>query len=104
MPGVATASEVMRGLDAGFSRFKFFPAESVGGIGALKALYGPLAACRFCPTGGVTAATAQAWLALPNVPCVGGSWVAPADAIAAGDWPRITALARAAAALGGTPA
>jgi 2-dehydro-3-deoxyphosphogluconate aldolase/(4S)-4-hydroxy-2-oxoglutarate aldolase len=99
LPGVATASEVMRGLDAGFSRFKFFPAESVGGIGALKALYGPLAACRFCPTGGVTAATAQAWLALPNVPCVGGSWVAPAEAIRAGDWPRITALARAAAVL-----
>jgi len=104
LPGVVTASEVMRGLDAGLSRFKFFPAESSGGVGALKALYGPLPACRFCPTGGVTATTAPGWLALPNVLCVGGAWVAPAEAIAAGDWPRITALARAARALGGTPA
>jgi len=104
LPGVVTASEVMRGLDAGLSRFKFFPAESSGGVGALKALYGPLPACRFCPTGGVTATTAPGWLALPNVLCVGGAWVAPAGAIAAGDWPRITALARAARALGGTPA
>jgi 2-dehydro-3-deoxyphosphogluconate aldolase/(4S)-4-hydroxy-2-oxoglutarate aldolase len=104
LPGAATASEVMRGLDAGLSRFKFFPAESSGGTGALKALYGPLPACRFCPTGGVTAATAPAWLALPNVLCVGGAWVAPADALEAADWPRITALARAAAALRGTSA
>jgi 2-dehydro-3-deoxyphosphogluconate aldolase/(4S)-4-hydroxy-2-oxoglutarate aldolase len=99
LPGAATASEVMRGLDAGLSRFKFFPAESSGGVGALKAFYAPLPACRFCPTGGVTAATAPAWLALPNVLCVGGAWVAPADAIRAASWPRITALARAAGAL-----
>ena len=100
LPGVVTAGEVMRGLDAGLDRFKFFPAGTSGGPGALKALYGPLAQCRFCPTGGVTAASAPAWLALPNVLCVGGAWVAPADAVAAGDWAVITALARAAAALG----
>jgi 2-dehydro-3-deoxyphosphogluconate aldolase/(4S)-4-hydroxy-2-oxoglutarate aldolase len=100
LPGVATAGEVMRGLDAGLNRFKFFPAETSGGPGALKALHGPLPQCRFCPTGGVTAASAPAWLALPNVLCVGGAWVAPADAIEAGDWPAITTLARAAAALG----
>jgi 2-dehydro-3-deoxyphosphogluconate aldolase / (4S)-4-hydroxy-2-oxoglutarate aldolase len=100
LPGVVTAGEVMRGLDAGLDRFKFFPAETSGGPGALKALYGPLAQVRFCPTGGVTAASAPVWLALPNVLCVGGAWVAPADAIAAGDWAAIAALARAAAALG----
>jgi 2-dehydro-3-deoxyphosphogluconate aldolase/(4S)-4-hydroxy-2-oxoglutarate aldolase len=104
LPGVVTAGEVMRGLDAGLTRFKFFPAESSGGVGALKALYRPLPQCRFCPTGGVTAVSAAAWLVLPNVLCVGGAWVAPADAIAAGDWPRITALARAASALGRQPA
>ncbi|HEX4198303.1 MAG TPA: bifunctional 4-hydroxy-2-oxoglutarate aldolase/2-dehydro-3-deoxy-phosphogluconate aldolase [Caulobacteraceae bacterium] len=101
LPGVVTAGEVMRGLDAGLTRFKFFPAESSGGAAALKALNGPFAACRFCPTGGVTAASAPAYLALPNVACVGGAWVAPADAVKAGDWARITALARAAAAFGG---
>jgi 2-dehydro-3-deoxyphosphogluconate aldolase/(4S)-4-hydroxy-2-oxoglutarate aldolase len=100
LPGVVTAGEVMRGLDAGLDRFKFFPAETSGGPGALKALQGPLPGCRFCPTGGITAASAPAWLALPNVLCVGGAWVAPADAVAAGDWPAITALAQAAAALG----
>jgi 2-dehydro-3-deoxyphosphogluconate aldolase/(4S)-4-hydroxy-2-oxoglutarate aldolase len=100
LPGVVTAGEIMRGLDAGLDRFKFFPAETSGGPGALKALYGPFAQCRFCPTGGVSAATAPAWLDLPNVLCVGGAWVAPASAIAAGDWPAITNLARAAAALG----
>ena len=100
LPGVVTAGEVMRGLDAGLTRFKFFPAETSGGVGALKALQAPLPQCRFCPTGGITAASAPAWLALANVPCVGGAWVAPADAIAAKDWPAITALAQAAAALG----
>jgi 2-dehydro-3-deoxyphosphogluconate aldolase/(4S)-4-hydroxy-2-oxoglutarate aldolase len=100
LPGVATAGEVMRGLDAGLTRFKFFPAESSGGAAALKALYGPFAACRFCPTGGVTAASAPSYLALPNVACVGGAWVAPTDAVKAGDWARITELARAASALG----
>ena len=102
LPGVSTASEVMRGLDAGLSRFKFFPAESSGGPAALKALHGPFPTCRFCPTGGVTAANAAAYLALPNVLCVGGGWVAQAAAIDAGDWSAITALARAASALAGT--
>ena len=99
LPGVATATEVMRGLDAGLTRFKFFPAETSGGAPALKALHGPFGAVRFCPTGGISAATAPAYLALPNVACVGGGWVAPADAIAAGDWRRITDLARAARGL-----
>jgi 2-dehydro-3-deoxyphosphogluconate aldolase/(4S)-4-hydroxy-2-oxoglutarate aldolase len=99
LPGVATASEIMRGLDAGIARFKFFPAATSGGAPALKALFGPLPACRFCPTGGITAENAADYLALPNVLCVGGGWTAPAEAIRAGDWPRITALATAAAAL-----
>ena len=99
LPGVATASDLMRGLDAGLNRFKFFPAETSGGAAALKALYGPFGECRFCPTGGVGEKTAPAYLALPNVLCVGGAWVAPADAVRAGDWDRITTLAHAAAAL-----
>lgn len=103
LPGVATASELMRGLDAGLTHFKFFPAETSGGAAALKALHGPFPAARFCPTGGITAKLAPDYLALPNVLCVGGAWVTPPDAIAAGDWGRITALAQAAAALA-TPA
>ena len=99
LPGVATAGELMRGLDAGLTSFKFFPAETSGGAPALKALYGPFADIRFCPTGGITAKSAPDYLALPNVVCVGGGWVAPADAVEAGDWDRITALARAASAL-----
>ncbi len=99
LPGVATAGELMRGLDAGLSHFKFFPAETSGGAAALKALYGPFADIRFCPTGGISAKTAPDYLALPNVVCVGGGWVAPNDAIASGDWGRITELARAAATL-----
>ncbi|MBI1251477.1 MAG: bifunctional 4-hydroxy-2-oxoglutarate aldolase/2-dehydro-3-deoxy-phosphogluconate aldolase [Alphaproteobacteria bacterium] len=99
LPGVATASDIMRGLDLGLSRFKFFPAETSGGAAALKAFAGPFASARFCPTGGVTAQNAGAYFAAGNVVCVGGSWLAPADAIAAGDWGRITDLARAAQAL-----
>ena len=99
LAGIATASDLMRGLDAGLDRFKFFPAENVGGPAAIKALGGPFGDVRFCPTGGVTAQNAPAYLALPNVLCVGGGWVAPSDAIKAGDWGRITALAKAAAAL-----
>ena len=99
LPGVATAGELMRGLDAGLTSFKFFPAETSGGAPALKALYGPFADIRFCPTGGITAKTAPDYLALPNVVCVGGGWVAPNDAIESGDWGRITELARAASAL-----
>jgi 2-dehydro-3-deoxyphosphogluconate aldolase/(4S)-4-hydroxy-2-oxoglutarate aldolase len=76
LPGVATASDIMRGLDLGFDRFKFFPAVASGGIPALKALAAPFSQCRFCPTGGITEATAPDWLALEAVLCVGGSWVA----------------------------
>ena len=99
IPGIATASELMRGLEHGWQRFKFFPAESSGGIGALKGFAGPFAQVRFCPTGGIHAAKAPAYLGLPNVACVGGSWMLPADALAASDWARIGGLARAVAAL-----
>jgi 2-dehydro-3-deoxyphosphogluconate aldolase/(4S)-4-hydroxy-2-oxoglutarate aldolase len=100
LPGVATASEVMRALVAGHRALKFFPAVPAGGVPALKALAGPFPDVRFCPTGGVDAANAAAFLALPTVPCVGGSWVAPAQAVAAKDWSAIEVLARAAAAMG----
>ncbi len=99
LPGVATATELMAGLAAGYTHFKLFPANVVGGAAALKAFASPFAQARFCPTGGVSAENAGDYLALPNVLCVGGSWVAPAEAIRAGDWDRITALARAACAL-----
>src|ERR671918_1400557 len=101
LPGALTSSEVMILLERGYRCIKFFPAEPAGGIAYLKALAAPLPEARFCPTGGIDAARAPRYLALPNVLCVGGSWVAPGDAVAAGDWPRITALARTAAALGG---
>lgn len=100
LPGTATVSEAMAVLEAGFSEMKFFPAEASGGAAYLKSLASPLPAARFCPTGGVTAASAPSYLALPNVGCVGGSWLTPADALAAGDWDRVAALAREAAALG----
>ena len=99
LPGVATATEIMKGLDMGLSRFKFFPAETSGGAAAVAAFAGPFPACRFCPTGGIGLSTAGAYLALQNVSCVGGSWLAPAAAVQAGDWDRIEALARAASAL-----
>ena len=99
LPGVATASELMAGMAAGLSAFKFFPAAQAGGIDGLKALGGPFPHARFCPTGGVTAANAAAYLALPNVACVGGSWLAPREMIAAGDFAKIEQLARAASAL-----
>ena len=99
IPGIATASELMRGLEHGWRRFKFFPAESSGGIAALKGFGGPLPMARFCPTGGIDAAKAPNYLALPNVACVGGSWMVPADAVKAGDWARIGALASEAASL-----
>ena len=95
LPGIATAGEIMRGMDLGLSHFKFFPAETSGGVPALKALTGPFGKAKFCPTGGITAATAPDWLALPQVLCVGGSWVAPKGSSAE----EITALARDAAAL-----
>ncbi|ESJ03147.1 MULTISPECIES: bifunctional 4-hydroxy-2-oxoglutarate aldolase/2-dehydro-3-deoxy-phosphogluconate aldolase [Cupriavidus] len=99
LPGVATASEAMAALEAGFTFLKFFPAEAAGGMPMLKSLNGPLPRLRFCPTGGIDAARAPGYLALPNVVCVGGSWVVPKDAVASGDWARIRALAEQAAAL-----
>ncbi|WP_296818572.1 bifunctional 4-hydroxy-2-oxoglutarate aldolase/2-dehydro-3-deoxy-phosphogluconate aldolase [Brevundimonas sp.] len=99
LPGVATASELMAGLQAGLSTFKFFPAVPAGGTAMLKAWAGPFADARFCPTGGIDVATAPEFLALPNVLCVGGGWVAPKPLIDAGDWAGITRLARSAAAL-----
>ncbi len=98
LPGIATASELMLALEHGFDRLKFFPAETSGGPAAIKALGAPFAGVRFCPTGGIGLQNAAAYLALPNVACVGGSWLAPADALAAQDWGRIEALARAAVA------
>ncbi len=99
LPGAATASEVMRLREAGYFRQKFFPAEQAGGAAMLKGWGAPLPDVVFCPTGGITAANAQDYLSLPNVGCVGGSWVAPAKMIAEKDWAGIEALARAAAAL-----
>ncbi|HSM22547.1 MAG TPA: bifunctional 4-hydroxy-2-oxoglutarate aldolase/2-dehydro-3-deoxy-phosphogluconate aldolase [Rubrivivax sp.] len=99
LPGVATASEVMAANADGYNFLKLFPATAVGGIPLLKALAGPFADVAFCPTGGITAETAPQFLALPNVKVCGGSWLTPDDAVKAGDWPRITALARAASAL-----
>ncbi len=103
LPGVATPGEVMQARADGHALLKFFPAMAAGGLEMLRALAGPFPDVAFCPTGGVTAANAAQFLALPNVALVGGSWLAPADAVAAGDWGRITALARAAAALRGGP-
>lgn len=99
LPGAVTASEVMRALELGFTMLKFFPAESSGGVRALKALAGPLPAVGFCPTGGVGPANVRDYLATPNVVCVGGSWIAPETDVARGDWPAIQARAREAAAL-----
>jgi len=99
LPGVMTPSDVIAARAAGFNELKLFPAQQAGGIGMLRALAGPFPDVTFCPTGGVSAATAPDFLALPNVACVGGSWLTPRDAIDAGDWARITALAREATAL-----
>lgn len=96
LPGVANAGDIMRGLDLGLDRFKFFPAESSGGLKALKALAGPFGQIRFCPTGGITLASAPDWLAEPAVLCVGGSWIVPQGAP---DLTAIEAAARAASAL-----
>ena len=99
LPGTATASEVMAVLESGVTEMKFFPAEASGGITYLKSLASPLPQARFCPTGGITVESAPRYLALPNVGCVGGTWLTPADAVAAGDWARVESLARAAAGL-----
>ena len=93
LPGVMTPSEAMGARDRGFSTLKLFPARPAGGIALLKAMAGPLADLAFCPTGGISSNDFRDYLALPNVLCVGGSWVAPRDAIRAGDWQRITQLA-----------
>ena len=96
LPGIANAGDIMRGLDLGLDRFKFFPAEASGGLKALQALAAPFHQVRFCPTGGITPETAPAWLAHPSVLCVGGSWLVPKGTV---DPPRIQEAARAAAAL-----
>ena len=93
LPGVMTPSEAMGARDRGFSTLKLFPARPAGGIALLQAMAGPLADLAFCPTGGISSNDFRDYLALPNVLCVGGSWVAPRDAIRAGDWQRITQLA-----------
>lgn len=98
LPGIANAGDIMRGLDLGLDHFKFFPAEASGGIAALKALAAPFGEARFCPTGGITEATAADWLAMPSVLCVGGSWIVPP-----GPGPDVELVARnalAASALG----
>ncbi len=93
LPGVATGSEIMAAQEGGYTELKFFPAMQAGGAAMLKAWSGPFGDVKFCPTGGVSTANANEFLALPNVACVGGSWLTPADAIAQGDWVRITQLA-----------
>ncbi|MDC6176680.1 bifunctional 4-hydroxy-2-oxoglutarate aldolase/2-dehydro-3-deoxy-phosphogluconate aldolase [Ralstonia solanacearum] len=99
LPGIATPSELILAQEFGLNTLKFFPAEAAGGIPMLKSIHGPFGDVRFCPTGGITPKTAPDYLALPNVVCVGGSWMVPKDKIAAGDWAGITALASEAAAL-----
>ncbi|MCF3962509.1 bifunctional 4-hydroxy-2-oxoglutarate aldolase/2-dehydro-3-deoxy-phosphogluconate aldolase [Streptomyces fuscigenes] len=99
LPGVSTTSEVVALLERGITEMKFFPAQAAGGIPYLKSLSGPLPRARFCPTGGVTAESAPDYLALPNVSCVGGTWMVPQDAVEAGDWDRVEALAREASTL-----
>jgi 2-dehydro-3-deoxyphosphogluconate aldolase/(4S)-4-hydroxy-2-oxoglutarate aldolase len=99
LPGVSTVSEVMALLEHGITAMKFFPAEPSGGPAYLKALHGPLPQVRFCPTGGITTANAPGYLKLPNVGCVGGSWLTPAEAVRGGEWTRIESLARETTAL-----
>lgn len=99
LPGVSTVSEAMRLAERGLRALKFFPAEQSGGAAYLKSISGPLPDLRFCPTGGISPANAKTYLSLPNVGCVGGSWLTPADAQAAGDWGRIEALAQDTTAL-----
>lgn len=101
LPGTSTVSEVLAVLEAGFTDMKFFPAEAAGGAPWLKSVAAPVPDARFCPTGGITAASAPAYLALPNVGCVGGSWLTPADVVGRGDWAEVERRARGAAALAG---
>lgn len=100
LPGVSTVSEVLSLLERGITELKFFPAEAAGGRAFLKSIAGPLPQVRFCPTGGITPITAREYLALPNVGCVGGSWLTPADALLSGDWTCVKQLATDATALG----
>ena len=102
LPGIGTPTEAMTASEHGYTFLKFFPAEALGGVKVLKAYASPLSDITFCPTGGIDMAKAPEYLALSNVICVGGSWVMPADALAAGDWKRIEQLAREAAALAKT--
>lgn len=99
LPGVATASEIMQAHQDGYRAFKFFPAMAAGGIAMLQAWAGPFPQIKFCPTGGIHVGNARDFLALPNVVCVGGSWLTPAAAIAQSNWPEVERLARQAAAL-----
>ena len=99
LPGVATGGEIMAAQEDGLNQLKFFPAVQAGGVAMLKAWSGPFGDVRFCPTGGVTMANAPEFLALPNVVCVGGSWLTPPDSVAAGDWARVTLLAQQACEL-----
>jgi 2-dehydro-3-deoxyphosphogluconate aldolase/(4S)-4-hydroxy-2-oxoglutarate aldolase len=99
LPGVATGSEIMQAQQDGYKQLKFFPALQAGGSAMLKAWNGPFGDVQFCPTGGISPGNAAEFLALPNVACVGGSWLTPADALRSGDWDRITELARAASSL-----
>jgi 2-dehydro-3-deoxyphosphogluconate aldolase/(4S)-4-hydroxy-2-oxoglutarate aldolase len=99
LPGAGTVSEAMRLAERGLTALKFFPAEPSGGVPYLRAIAGPLPQLRFCPTGGITPSSAASYLALSNVSCVGGSWLAPKDVLVAGDFVRIEALARQAATL-----
>jgi 2-dehydro-3-deoxyphosphogluconate aldolase/(4S)-4-hydroxy-2-oxoglutarate aldolase len=99
LPGVSSASEAMALLEDGITAMKFFPAEPAGGVPFLKALGGPLPQIRFCPTGGIRLGNAADYLALPNVGCVGGTWLTPSDAVRAGDWARVRELAAEAADL-----
>ncbi|MEU7420635.1 bifunctional 4-hydroxy-2-oxoglutarate aldolase/2-dehydro-3-deoxy-phosphogluconate aldolase [Streptomyces antibioticus] len=99
LPGVSTATEVVALLERGVREMKFFPAQAAGGTAYLRSLVGPLPQARFCPTGGVGPDNAPEYLSLPNVGCVGGSWMVPAEAVAARDWGRVEELARSAAAL-----
>ncbi|WP_028115297.1 bifunctional 4-hydroxy-2-oxoglutarate aldolase/2-dehydro-3-deoxy-phosphogluconate aldolase [Ferrimonas senticii] len=98
IPGVASVSDMMVALEHGYDHVKFFPAESNGGVQALKSMSGPMAGLTFCPTGGISLSNYQDYLALSNVKCVGGSWVAPTDAVEQGDWARITELSQQAVA------
>ncbi|MEV0183088.1 bifunctional 4-hydroxy-2-oxoglutarate aldolase/2-dehydro-3-deoxy-phosphogluconate aldolase [Streptomyces sp. NPDC050625] len=100
LPGVSTTTEVVALLERGVREMKFFPAQAAGGTAYLKSLAGPLPQARFCPTGGIGPLNAPEYLSLPNVGCVGGTWMIPADAVGAGDWGRVEALARQAAGLG----